>query len=181
MSNITRTFFTTIISAKVFDNVRDEITTCTATIPGKIAMNDCKKAIEKHIAIDKDFTLLKILSVNYGEKLYSMSEENFMRFGKPYDARNKETRGTVSKEIVGTVANCVVVDNDSYNVETVDYMLPRKMDSDTAKRYLNKTISGRTVVKVNLVEVKQLYAMPVNVFMENAEILPPRTVKDTDK
>lgn len=181
MSNITRTFFTTVVSAKVYDTAREEIITCDVTMPGKIAFNDCKKAVEKRISVDKDFTLLKVLSVNYDEKLYSMTEENFMRLGKPYDARNKETRGTVSKEIIGTVASCVVVDNDSYNVETEDFMLPRKMDSDTAKKYLNKTISGKTVVKVNFVEVKQLYAMPISVFMENAEVLPPRAVKDNDK
>ena len=180
MSNITRTFFSTVAAVKLFDNSSDEIIMRDITIPGKLAAVDVKKHIDKN----PDFvwyTLLKVLSVNYDEKLYSMSEENFMRLGKPYDVRNKETRGSVSKEIIGTVASCVVVDNDSYNVETEDFMLPRKMDSDTAKKYLNKTISGKTVVKVNLVEVKQLYAMPVDVFMENAEILPPRAVKDSDK
>ena len=180
MSSITRTFFSTVAAVKLFDNSSDEIITRDITIPGKLAAVDVKKHIDKN----PDFvwyTLLKVLSVNYDEKLYSMTEQRFMEMGKPYDARNKETRGMVSKEIIGCMARAVCVDNETCEIRNLDIMLPRRMDCDSAKKYLNKQGYDYTVVKLFTLDVKQLYAMPVDVFMENAEILPPRAVKDSDK
>lgn len=177
MSNITRTYFNTVVSVKLFDNGTDEIITRTATIDGKIALNDVKKVLEKS-GVFSYATILKITNVSYDEALYSMSEADFMKHGKAYDERSKETRDCVTKEIIASVAACVAVDNETMSVETVDYPLPRKMSSDEAKRFINKRETRFTVVKCDIVEVNQLYAMPIDEFKAKAEKLPPRLTEN---
>ena len=173
MSNITRTYFNTVVTVKLFDNNTDEIVMRTATIDGKIALNEVKKTLEKANAFPYG-TILKISAVFYDEALYSMSEADFMKHGKAVDERSKDTRNCVTKEIIASVAACVAVDNDSMTVESIDYPLPRKMSADEAKRFINKRETLYTVVKCDILEVNQLYAMPIDEFKAKAEKLPPR-------
>lgn len=175
MSDITRTFFTTTITAKVFDNDNDEITPYTATIPGKIPVNECKKALEKEPGFTRVFTILKVIEVSYDEKLYSMPESTFVVLGKVADERSKETRNTVSKTILGYIAHIKVADNESLEIRDDVEVLPRKMSADEAKKYLNKKFEFSTVIKVTgIQETNSLYYMSVEDFMKNAEVLPPR-------
>ena len=180
MSDITRTFFTTVAAVKLFDNSSDEIIMRDITIPGKLAAVDVKKHIDKN----PDFvwyTLLKVLSVNYDEKLYSMSESDFILNGKSADERSKETRNTVSKTIVGFMALCKVADNESFEISDKALSLDRKMTAEAAKKWLNKRYSTFTVLKVSDVqEYNSLWYMSVADFMSKATVLPPR-MKAEDK
>ena len=176
MSNITRTFFTTNADVKIFDTGADDIVIETFTFPGKVAINDIKKIIEKS-PVYSAFTVLKVVSVNYDEFLYCMSEHDFMRYGKPADERSKETRNAVTKEIIGYTVKGLGVDDKAETISGFNLLIPRKMGKDEAKRFLNKHIPGYTVVRVDSVdEVKQLYYMGVDDFKAKAEKLPPRKI-----
>lgn len=181
MSDITRTFTDTIITAKAFDNAHDEITTIVRVFHERIELADSKKRLVKALASD-EYTVLKILSVDYDSKRKGMTETDFMRYGERVDARSKDTRGMVSKEIIGQQAVCVAVNNDDFSVSAINVLLPRKMDNNEAKRFINKHNDRYTVVKVDSIEeVKELWVMSPDTFLEHAFDVAPYADKDSDK
>lgn len=181
MSDITRTFTDTTITAKVFDNTSDEITTICRVFHERIELEDSKKKLSKVLA-PEDFTILKVLAVDYDSKRKGMTEDDFMTFGEKVDARSKDTRGMVSKEIIGQQAICVTVNNDDFSVAQRSILLPRKMDGEEAKRFINKRVVGYTVVKVlTIEEVKELWVMPPETFLAHAFDVAPYADKDSDE
>lgn len=181
MSDITRTFTDTVITAKVFDSIHDEITTITRVFHERVELADSKKKLVKVLA-PEDYTILKVLAVDYDSKRKGMTENDFMLYGERVDARSKDTRGMVSKEIIGQQAVCVAVNNDDFSVSSVNVLLPRKMDSEEAKRYINKHNDRYTIVKVTSIEeVKELWVMPPETFLEHAFDVPPYADKDSDR
>lgn len=181
MSIITRTFTNTTIKAKVFDNNTDEICTIERTYPDRVELADSKKKLTKDSTL-AGVTVLKILAVDYDPQRKGMTEDDFMLYGQRVDARSKDTRGMVSKEIIGQQAVCVTVSNDDFAVSQRNILLPRKMDSEEAKRFINKRTDRYTVVKVTAIEeVKELWVMPPETFLAHAFDVAPYADKDSEE
>lgn len=175
MSDITRTFIDSTYSVKVFNEETESIEVISVAFTGKVDTADFKKAFSKSSA-SAGKTLLKVLKVDYAETLYSMPESTFIKFGKVVDARSKETRNTVTKEIISQVAVCKVIDNETEEISVQPFTLPRKMTADEFKRFANKRLAGFTVIKVQEIkDINNLYYMPVDEFKARAEKLPPRS------
>lgn len=87
---ITRTIKNTSVLVKVYDLDRDEITSTWLDITGNISNDDeLVKACENRLK-GSDYKLLKVVDKIVTEKLYGMSENQFMLYAVELEPRTKE-------------------------------------------------------------------------------------------
>ena len=84
---ITRTIVNSLVTVKVYDETKDEISTTILDIQGKFADDELKKRCENRLN-GSSLKVLKIMNVETTEKLYAMPESTFMLYAKEIPARN---------------------------------------------------------------------------------------------
>lgn len=127
---------------------------------------------EKALAfLRKDNTMIvSVLSVNKTEKLVGMYEDDFIKNATPFDARSKENRGMVSKEVTVKTAHVLEVTPDR-QVKDAYYI---GCDSEKTARKACADHGTLFVQLVNVTETKQLYAMDAAKFEQLAKPMKDR-------
>lgn len=173
MSEITRTISSVtanITAVKVIDGKKSLESVKVDGIPAKYDTEEkvlrfVKKSIPAAVMVD---------SMEVTSKLYAMPEDAFIARAHKADARSKETRDTISKEIIGKLAITTEVTPDRQLVMGARIIPNRFTDCDKACSYLRKH-EGKHIISVDEIQlVKQLMYMTVSDFIAAAEVRPLR-------
>lgn len=85
----------------------------------------------------------------------------------------------VTRTLTSTKANVLVVEVETGSTHVEEVTVPRKFNDEKkllkAIRDLHESDDVKVVAIKSSEEINKLYAMPEDVFMENAKVIPPRT------
>lgn len=158
MKNITRSFITTFGKVLVYNPEKKNLDTTEYEIDGKFDNDTIVKALEK-----KGIKALDVLSCESSEKLYGMSESEFITLGRAYSERSKETRGMISKSISVNVYTLKVYARDSKTIED------KTMTGNSIKEVEKNLPSNFKLLEVvSTATVETLICMNVEDFKKNA-------------
>ena len=74
---ITRTFIFTVADVVVYNEINDNVYSDTETLIGKMDVKETKKALDEKYN-DTCISVVKVKNVSYLEKLYGITEEDFL-------------------------------------------------------------------------------------------------------
>lgn len=110
--------------------------------------------------------LIDVVSVKKLETLYGMDEQDFIKIAKPVDERSKETRGMVSKTIVGYVGTLLYMD-EKRNVCNTPVLITKGVKLDKIAK--DNTPKGCYPITIeNVKETETLFVVNEQTFIENA-------------
>ena len=84
---ITRTISNSEVTVKVYNTETDEISTTTLSITGKFTGEELVKRAENRLA-GSGLKVLKVVDIQFTEKLYACTEAAFMAIAKEIPARS---------------------------------------------------------------------------------------------
>ena len=87
---VTRTIQKKVYVCKVFDNITDEIRTSEFVLTDKVKDNDTALKMLKKRYDGKSIQILKIADTKIEEKLYAMSEVDFIKYAHIVEKDSKE-------------------------------------------------------------------------------------------
>lgn len=79
---ITRTISSAVAEVKVYNLAKDEVEMMNITITGTTDKEAVTKAVERQLAKSTTVRYLMVKNINPVEKLYAMSEVDFLKYAK---------------------------------------------------------------------------------------------------
>jgi len=160
MSNlITRSFSCTSFDAVIYSRDSKSINYEHKIISGAFKDTDSlMKYLAKHNRNILDVDNIKII-----DSLYGMTVTDFVRYGQKFDARSKETRELITKQI----------ENKIYTVRVYDKVRKNVIDTDVTakdeKQIVKNLPSNYTLLEVVSCEItSSIYGMEEKTFIEHA-------------
>lgn len=176
MSFVTRTIKSYECSCLAIEKSEDgkkNLVTVSVIVPA--AADNTARALKAAQAINPAIVMVE--SMTEKTALYGMDESDFIKYGKVAEARSKETRNTISKEVVAKLAVCTAIVNRE--IVTEKHFIPNRFtDCVKATAYARKHFGQHIVTVDEIEEVKTLVYMPVDDFIARAEIMPERKAKE---
>lgn len=110
--------------------------------------------------------LVDVINVKKLSTLYGMDEQDFIKLAKPVDERSKETRGMISKTVVGYVGTLLYMD-EKRNVCNTSVLIPKGVKLDKIAK--DNTPNGCYPITIeNIKETETLFVMDEQTFIANA-------------
>lgn len=83
---ITRTFVFTVADIVIYNDNTDDVSKTTETLIGKMDAKEVKKELDEKYS-DTCISIVKVVNVSYFEKLYGITEENFLSMAEEMPPR----------------------------------------------------------------------------------------------
>ena len=123
-----------------------------------------EKYIRKNVNLDGK--LVDVVSVEKVSTLYGMDEADFIKLAKPVDNRSKETRGMISKTVIGYVGTLLYMD-EKRSVKEISVLIPKGAKLDKVAREVTPN-GGKPITIENIKETETLFVMDEQTFIANA-------------
>lgn len=83
---VTRTIISNVITAKLYNELTDEMSIEAFTVTGeKMTERDAKVYLHKKYDAESPIQPLKVLKLEYKEQLYAMTEVDFLKYAVPIE------------------------------------------------------------------------------------------------
>lgn len=176
MSTVTRTiksYECSCLAIEIGQDGKKNLVSVSVIVPA--AADNTARALKAAQVINPAVVMVEAMTEKTA--LYGMDEADFIKYGKVAEARSKETRNTISKEVVAKLAVCTAIVNRE--IVTEKHFIPNRFtDCVKATAYARKHFGQHIVTVDEIEEVKTLVYMPVDDFITHAEIMPERKAKE---
>lgn len=157
-NTITRTFSVSIATCKIYEN--------GALLDSVIVLPDsCGNAVSAEKYIRKNPSLITgklvdVMSVEKKTTLYGMDESDFLKYAKPYDQRNKETRNMITKTVKSFIGDYLYMSTDTRELCKREVSVPADMAKKLDKYAKSIELDNeKSILIENLRPIEALYGM----------------------
>ena len=163
-NTITRTFVKNVCTCIVYAN--GKMSEQLVTIPADFNTDEkAEKYIRKNVQLDGK--LASVDKIEKSEQLRGMDESMFMQLAKVVDARSKDTRDCITKNVTALFGTLVYMDKERKLHEQLVRVNGKRNLDKQARELAPNGCKGITIENVH--EQSALYVMDEKTFIENSK------------
>lgn len=163
-NTITRTFVKNVCTCVVYAN--GKMSEQLVTIPADFNTDEkAEKYIRKNVQLDGK--LASVDKIEKSEQLRGMDESVFMQLAKVVDARSKDTRDCITKNVTALFGTLVYMDKERKLHEQLVRVNGKRNLDKQARELAPNDCKGITIENVH--EQSALYVMDESTFIENSK------------
>lgn len=163
-NTITRTFVKNVCTCVIYAN--GKMSEQLVTIPADFNTDEkAEKYIRKNVQLDGK--LASVDKIKKSEQLRGMDESVFMQLAKVVDARSKDTRDCITKNVTALFGTLVYMDKERKLHEQLVRVNGKRNLDKQARELAPNDCKGITIENVH--EQSALYVMDENTFIENSK------------